>query len=281
VSRARKRRPVRGPGVHPPVIAVAVVEVVAIVEEADAVAVVVRGSTRLAGVGTQITTAAENWAIGLRTAKASSPRKARLCSRPRRRSPFFSQRSTPSRRNQLESECRGGGSVDLWRAASSEEKSAPAGRNETIMATQKQLVTKKREIHIVEEKVFVVLGNEAKGDSCRWVLDTGASNHMSGCQAVFSSIDDGTVGTIKFADGSVVNIEGVGIILYKCKNGEHHTLTNVYFIPILTTSIISVGQLDEFEFEIHIRGGIMLVRDEEQRLLARVHRGAGRLSDCN
>jgi hypothetical protein len=122
VSRARKRRPVRGPGVHPLVIVVAVVEVVATMEEADVVAVVVRGSARLA-------------AIGLGTAKASSPRKARLCSRPRRRSPFFSQRSTPSRRNQLESECRGGGSVDLRREASSEEKSAPADPNETIMAT--------------------------------------------------------------------------------------------------------------------------------------------------
>jgi hypothetical protein len=74
----------------------------------------------------------------------------------------------------------------------------------------------------------------------------------------------------------MVNVEGVGIILYECKNGEHRTLTNVYFIPRLTINIISVGQLDEFGFGIQIRGGIISVRDEEQRLLARVHRGAGR-----
>jgi hypothetical protein len=61
------------------------------------------------------------------------------------------------------------------------------------------------------------------------------------------------------------------------KNGEHHSLSNVYFIPRLTTSIISVGQLDKFGFEVQISGGIMSVRDEEHRLLARVHRGAGRL----
>jgi hypothetical protein len=61
------------------------------------------------------------------------------------------------------------------------------------------------------------------------------------------------------------------------KNGEHHSLSNVYFIPRLTTNIISVGQLDKFGFEIQISGGIMSVRDEEHRLLARVHRGAGRL----
>jgi hypothetical protein len=59
------------------------------------------------------------------------------------------------------------------------------------------------------------------------VLDTGASNH--------------TVGTVKFTDGSVVSIEGIGTILYECKNGEHRAFNGVYYIPRLTTSIISVG----------------------------------------
>jgi hypothetical protein len=70
------------------------------------------------------------------------------------------------------------------------------------VSTQKQLITKKREIHIIEEKVFATLGNGAEGDSCRWVLDTGASNHMSGWWAAFSSIDGETVGTVKSVDGS-------------------------------------------------------------------------------
>jgi hypothetical protein len=58
---------------------------------------------------------------------------------------------------------------------------------------------------------------------------------------VFSIIDGGTVGTVKFADGSVVSIEGIGTILYECKNGEHRAFNDVYYIPRLTTSIISVG----------------------------------------
>jgi hypothetical protein len=39
----------------------------------------------------------------------------------------------------------------------------------------------RRVLHIVEEKVFAALGDEAKKEICRWVLDTGNSNHMSGC----------------------------------------------------------------------------------------------------
>jgi hypothetical protein len=53
---------------------------------------------------------------------------------------------------------------------------------------------------------------------------------MSGCRATFSNIDDGVVGTVKFADGFVV-IEGIGTMLYECKDGEHRSFTGVYFIP--------------------------------------------------
>jgi hypothetical protein len=106
-------------------------------------------------------------------------------------------------------------------APTSGEEAAPTESKQTVVATQKQLIAKKGEIHIVEEKVFAALGNGAERDSCRWVLDTDASNHMSGCRGEFSCIDGGTVGTVKFTNGSVVDIEGVGIILYECKNGDH------------------------------------------------------------
>jgi hypothetical protein len=78
------------------------------------------------------------------------------------------------------------------------------------------------------------------------------------------------VGTVGFADGSVVNIEGVRIGLYECKTGERKALTNVYFIPRLTTSIFSVGHLDEYGYEVQIKSCVMTLRDESHRLLARV-----------
>jgi hypothetical protein len=109
------------------------------------------------------------------------------------------------------------------------------------------------------------------------VLDTGALNHMSGSQATFSSINNGNVGTVKFVDGSMVRIKGIGIVLFECKNGEHQAFTVVYFIPHLTTSIISVGQLDEEGYEVLIRGGVMSLRDLDQRLLARVNCSPGKL----
>jgi hypothetical protein len=104
----------------------------------------------------------------------------------------------------------------------------------------------------------------------------GLESH-AGSRAVFSSIDDGTMGTVRFADGSVVRIEGIGTVLCEFKNGEHRAFTNVYFIPRLITSIISVGQLDEEGYEVLIKCGVMTLRHEDQRLLAKISRSLGKL----
>ena len=102
-------------------------------------------------------------------------------------------------------------------------------------------------VHLVEQKVLLHLSDEERKDvgPRRWVLDTGATNHMSGSRAVFAELDKGVTGTVKFGDGSVVNIEGKGTVLFACKTGEHRRLEGVYFIPRLTTNIVSLGQMDE------------------------------------
>jgi hypothetical protein len=65
-----------------------------------------------------------------------------------------------------------------------------------------------RSVHIIEEKVFVALSDEGGKDAHRWVLDTGASNHMMGSWVAFTSINAGTTGMMRFSDGSIVCIEG-------------------------------------------------------------------------
>jgi len=75
----------------------------------------------------------------------------------------------------------------------------------------------------------------------RWYLDSSASNHMTGSKAAFSELDDDVTGTVKFGDGSRVVIRGRGTIIFRCQNGEHRVLTDVYYIPQLHSSIISIG----------------------------------------
>jgi hypothetical protein len=99
--------------------------------------------------------------------------------------------------------------------------------------------------------------SQGHGGECdtAWFLDSGASNHMCGRWDFFSELDTSVHGFIKLGDDSSVEIEGCGTILFTSKNGEHLTLTEVYFMPRLCSSIISLGQLDELGYDTHIQHG--------------------------
>ena len=100
---------------------------------------------------------------------------------------------------------------------------------------------------------------------------------MTGSKASFSELDDDVTGTVKFGDGSRVAIQGHVTIIFRCQNDEHRALTDVYYIPQLRSSIISIDQLDERGSEVLIKDDILRFRDREQRLLAKVKRSRNRL----
>ena len=111
----------------------------------------------------------------------------------------------------------------------------------------------------------------------RWVLDTGATNHMTGAKSAFSELDSGIRGTVKFSDGSIVEIEGHGTILFVGKGGNYHKLIGVYFIPRLKANIVSLGQLDKVGCHISIKRGLLRIRDDRRRLLTQVRCTTNRL----
>jgi hypothetical protein len=39
-----------------------------------------------------------------------------------------------------------------------------------------------------------------------WYLDSGASSHMTGARDMFTTLDEFMHGTVRFGDGSIVNI---------------------------------------------------------------------------
>ena len=62
---------------------------------------------------------------------------------------------------------------------------------------------------------------------------------MTGNSTVFSELDRHIAGTVRFCDGSVVEIEGRGMVVFVAHGGCHRVLSKVYYIPRLRTSIIS------------------------------------------
>jgi len=134
-------------------------------------------------------------------------------------------------------------------------------------------------IHLVEPKATLHLSEEDKGavGPRRWVLDTGATNHMTGTRSVFAELDTVVTGSVRFGDGSVVAIEGKGTVLFACKTGEHRRLEGVYYIPRLTTNIVSLGQMDEDGYKVDMEAGVLRLYDVQRQLLAKVNRSPSRL----
>nr|AAX95066.1 retrotransposon protein, putative, unclassified [Oryza sativa Japonica Group]ABA91624.1 retrotransposon protein, putative, unclassified [Oryza sativa Japonica Group] len=132
-------------------------------------------------------------------------------------------------------------------------------------------------IELVEQKVFTALDDATDHDNKCWILDTGASNHMTGSRAAFSDIDTNVAGNVWLGDSLLVRIGGRGTVLFACKNSEHRMLHNTYYLPRLAANIISVGQLDETGFKVVVEDGVMRVWDERRRLLACIARSPGRL----
>lgn len=65
-----------------------------------------------------------------------------------------------------------------------------------------------------EERVVPVATNDD-----HWYLDTSASNHMTGRRDMLTQVDETVRGMVKFGDGSVVKICGLGIVVFSCKIG--------------------------------------------------------------
>lgn len=82
---------------------------------------------------------------------------------------------------------------------------------------------------------------------------------------------------MRFGNGSLVEIEGIGSVMLQAKEKEHKVLTEVYYIPKLKSSIVSLGQLEEGGCKVVIEDGFCNVFDVERALLARAPRVKNRL----
>jgi hypothetical protein len=127
-------------------------------------------------------------------------------------------------------------------------------------------------VFLNEEKVIPVPSPDGL-----WYFDTGASSHMTGQRHVFSEIDETERGTVRFGDGSLVKIEGMGSIVSRAQSGQQRVLAEVYYIPCLRNNIISVGQLDKNGCKVDIGDGVMSIHEPARGLLARVRRTRNKL----
>lgn len=138
----------------------------------------------------------------------------------------------------------------------------------------------KKDVLLDETQVVLALPNDRKEkqtESNLWYLDNGASNHMTGCKAKFSELNEEMTRMVRSGDSSTVEIKGKGSITFKCKTWEERILHEVYYIPELRSNIISLGKMSEKGNRVILKGNYLWIFDKNERMLMKVKRSQNRL----
>jgi hypothetical protein len=102
--------------------------------------------------------------------------------------------------------------------------------------------------HYVEtrEEMLLMAHISSQDDAAQhiWFLDSGCSNHMCGRRDIFFDFDCNFKESVKMGNNSSLSVHGRGRIRIEV-NGIYHVITDVFFVPELKNSLLSIGQLME------------------------------------
>jgi len=69
---------------------------------------------------------------------------------------------------------------------------------------------------------------------------------------------------VKFGDGRFVPVTGKGRILVTLKNGDHTYIYDVFYVPDMKSNLLSMGQLAEKGYEMHIVENKLSIFDKKR-----------------
>jgi len=107
--------------------------------------------------------------------------------------------------------------------------------------------------------LMTIVNSETDIEEEWWYLDTGCSNHMTGHKDWFCEIDETLKRNIKFGDGRSVMAKGIGKVAIRRVDGSKVTISDVLYVPNMESNLLSLGQLLEKEFSMHMDGEHMEV----------------------
>lgn len=108
---------------------------------------------------------------------------------------------------------------------------------------------------ISKKDVIDALLSANDGLSQSWIVDSGASFHVTPSLECFATYVAGNYGKVYLGDNFACNIEGMGTMRLALNNGQELLLKDVRFVPGIKKSLLSVGQLDAQGFTTVFAGG--------------------------
>ena len=144
-----------------------------------------------------------------------------------------------------------------------------------------------------EVRALCASSQSAGGNKGVWIIDTGPTHHLCLDKNVFENLEE-TSGHVTLADGSKMEIKGIGTVLLKTE-AKHSTydlrLSEVYYVPGLSENLISLGLIEKKGFKIVFckgkvqfidrkDGAVLLTSFKEGNLWTVYSRGYGQKSEA-
>ncbi|XP_050890947.1 uncharacterized protein LOC127096420 [Lathyrus oleraceus] len=93
-----------------------------------------------------------------------------------------------------------------------------------------------------------------------WYLDSGCSNHMTVNKNWLTKLDESVKKVIRFANGGYVTSSGKGNIVVVRKDGKMASITDVLYVPLMTSNLIGIGQLLAKGYNMKLEENMMKTR---------------------
>ena len=93
-----------------------------------------------------------------------------------------------------------------------------------------------------------------------WLLDTGATCHMTFRKDFFETFSDQIDGVVHLADKSQLKTSGIGSVRLKLSRLADYILFDILYVPQLKRNLISLVQIRQQNHSIHMFDGIIEIR---------------------
>ncbi|KAM1315693.1 hypothetical protein ACFX2F_019427 [Malus domestica] len=100
---------------------------------------------------------------------------------------------------------------------------------------------------------------------------------MCGKKEFFAELKDGPYGSVSLGDSSKLPVEGKGKIKIIQKDGREEYISDIYYIPGMKSNILSIGQLLQKGYIIHMEDMFLTLRNARRKLIARVQMSKNRM----
>jgi hypothetical protein len=119
-----------------------------------------------------------------------------------------------------------------------------------IVEDDEHIFKRERKEDSDEEYVLVaVLTNSVNYDDETWLVDSGASRHMTGFKDSLSNLTKkDSSHQVRLGNNSSYPINGIGNTFYSLDSGKHLKMENVLYVPSLQKNLLSISGLEEKGF---------------------------------